>query len=150
VTTALGGPGSGCLTELQYEENHSFVIDYAELDPPPGLKTLECSQDVIPFDPSGGLTDPDGDKLYWYWFVNYKSEQPSAPFSLDPSGSLELTRCPVPTGFSEGFNVLELVVHDRKPGASTLEVHNGSGEGNTLIILWTIDMRTCDCATVGS
>lgn len=126
--------------DVAFAANQPPLITWELLDP---LTQAEqscgpSSTDLLTFDATKAITDPDGDDLRYVWLLNFDSEHPAG--SLGDDGSLELS-CQ-DARLEEGKNRLELIAMDRPPKGLTGERARVPEDGGfAVIVTWVIVVK---------
>ncbi len=102
----------GTINERE-QQNGQVELHDALITPPPGALSIQRSQSgtvVFEIEPGTAATDPDGDTIHVYWYVNFQATQ--APRPLEAS-SFALDPC---DPFFQGDKIVDLraVVADRR------------------------------------
>lgn len=130
---------AGCpYPDVAFAENHAPVITWELLDP---LTQTEqacgpSSTDLLTFDATKAIEDPDGDSLRYVWLLNFDPTR-AAPPPLGDDSYLELS-CQ-DARLEEGKNRLELIAMDRAPRGLTGEnARVPEAGGFSVIVTWVI------------
>ncbi len=131
--------------EPQENVNLPLLVDERLAQPPPDLLTQVCAGDSVTLDISNAVDDPQGDRVFVFWYVNYIEGQ-SVPISA--SDVEEFTFVPCQTLNSrEGLNEIEVFMMDRPPVAFNPDgARQVSEDGDLRRMYWMIPVGEGCCS----
>ncbi|MCB9729069.1 MAG: hypothetical protein H6744_06925 [Deltaproteobacteria bacterium] len=138
----------------QFEiEPNGLVIDEALVTPPLGLVTAsrQCAASTVSFDISAAVDDPEGDRVFVFWYVNYDPDLGGIfQGNGDPSVAFPFDVCLEPAAQTDDTVLIEAVIMDRPPvrldGPGARQT---TEDGNVRILYWVVEIAEGDACCGG-
>lgn len=140
----------GCpVPQFEVDPEHNRPIEVRDdlIDPPEGevAAVRTCPSTVEEFRIGPAISDPDGDRLFVFWFVNFTAGELGQPDAFD-TREFTLDPCTHPDALTDDTLLVEAVIMDRPPeGFDAQGARQTTEDGDLVILRWFVEIAEGSC-----